>query len=381
MIRLLPPLAVFVIVATFCARGLAQVASPAPASLPTTLTTAPATRPAYHVTVPPGFKKVVIESRTLIIQDADVKWVTESLEAMAPTTRPTTMPADMLDRLNAGRAALKQRMIADMGPLDAAAVDKLLGERMVSLFKGLDELDPRIIYLVTSPQTLKEIVKGGWSDPHFYYNRVADDVAFSSALVLSPEGGDENLLPALYDTTWSEADRKTRFAARLANTEMRVMYDVAMQAQRRAWMAFVQFIGEEVMAPLKPKTDQQWFTFGISSVLGARYAAQLIGAPAEEVLGGLSMDDPRNPIRPATVDLLHPADPAQLRASYLPAYVDAYNRKSVRAARALLTKAGEGAAAKVLAAWKTSPPADGAALVSLIKSATGVDVGSDLRPQ
>jgi hypothetical protein len=47
---------------------------------------------------------------------------------------------------------------------------------------------------VTSPQTLKEIVKGGWSDPHFYYNRVADDVAFSSALVLSPEGGDENLL-------------------------------------------------------------------------------------------------------------------------------------------------------------------------------------------
>jgi hypothetical protein len=65
------------------------------------------------------------------------------------------------------------------------------------------------------------------------------------------------------------------------------------------------------------------------------------------------MDDPRNPIRPATVDLLHPADPAQLRASYLPAYVDAYNRKSVRAARALLTKAGEGAAAKV---WRRGRP-------------------------
>jgi hypothetical protein len=162
---------------------------------------------------------------------------------------------------------------------------------------------------------------------------------------------------------------------------MSVMHDVAMQAQRRAWMAFVQFIGEQAMAPLKPKPDQQWFTFGVSSVLGARYAAQLIGAPAEEVLAGLSMDDPRNPIRPATLDLLHPADPAQLRSSYLPAYIDAYNRKSVRATRALLDKAGDGAAAKVLAAWKASPPADGAALVALIKSATGVDIAADLRAQ
>ena len=45
---------------------------------------------------------------------------------------------------------------------------------------------------------LKEIVKAGWGAPKFYYNRVADDVAYQFAIALSLDNMDDHVYPVIY---------------------------------------------------------------------------------------------------------------------------------------------------------------------------------------
>jgi len=54
------------------------------------------TRPhAPHVAVPPpGFHKITVDSYSAFCQPVDDDWVHDALAAIAPTTRPTTMPAE-----------------------------------------------------------------------------------------------------------------------------------------------------------------------------------------------------------------------------------------------------------------------------------------------
>jgi hypothetical protein len=64
----------------------------------------------------------------------------------------------------------------------------------------------------------------------------------------------------------------------------------------------------------------------------------------------------------------------QMRQQAIPLYFDAYRRKSTQAIRSLAEKGGESAIPKSIAAIREKKPADGAALVQVIKGATGVDL-------
>src|SRR5687768_7556787 len=77
------------------------------ATAPTTATTQ---RPRYVMTIPPGFHKVEVGYRVALCEPADDAWVKKVLNDAPPTTMPTTMPADVIDRLNERRGILKARM-------------------------------------------------------------------------------------------------------------------------------------------------------------------------------------------------------------------------------------------------------------------------------
>jgi hypothetical protein len=70
-----------------------------------------------------------------------------------------------------------------------------------------------------------------------------------------------------------------------------------------------------------------------------------------------------------------------VRPEWVNAYTDAYRRRAMQVVGKLVTDGGGGAIGKVIAAIKQDRPADGAALVQLVKQVTGVDLTNDLGPQ
>jgi hypothetical protein len=113
-------------------------------------------------------------------------------------------------------------------------------------------------------------------------------------------------------------------------------------------------------------------------VLSAKYSSSLIGLDTALQLQNMTSDDPRNPIRPEAIDLLHPLPRDQMRPAAVFAYDDAFRRKSARAVKNWLKSAGDAAVPKLLSAMRQNPPADGAALLKQIQQISGVDLSADV---
>jgi hypothetical protein len=340
--------------------------------------TVPVTSPAttrHQMTIPAGFQSVTVGFRTALCESGDVQWVRQALSTIDPPQQPTTMPADLLSRIAEKRAPLKARIAADLALTDTAAVDKLFDETLAQQIQKLRDLRPPLYYLVCSSQRLKEVVKGGWDDPRFYYNRAADDVAYDADLRLTVDRDlDDIVMPAVYQPDAAQPDREKILASVVGRAEAAVVDAVARRAMVVTQFAMVDFIARHAIEPLKLGRDQFWFALGLEAVLSARYAAELTGVRQEDLLNRITRDDPRNPVRSATVDLLNPADPANMRRDWLPAYNEAFRVKSARVVREWLTTAGDSAVPIALGAIRATPPKDGAALVKTIHLSTGVDL-------
>jgi hypothetical protein len=133
-----------------------------------------------------------------------------------------------------------------------------------------------------------------------------------------------------------------------------------------------------VVEPLKLKTDQEWLGVGLMGIYSAKYSSQVTGFNGPLMVHFMTMDDPRNPIRLETIDLLHPQPRQQIRPAALYAYDDAFRRKSARAVQSWIKQAGEAKLPQLLAALRTHPPADGAALLKQIQQLSGVDLKADV---
>jgi len=162
--------------------------------------------------------------------------------------------------------------------------------------------------------------------------------------------------------------------------ELSVADAVSRQVQVATQIAMIEFIHQQAIAPLKLKADQEWFGLGVEQVLGCRYMADLTGGSYEQYVDRMQRDDPRNRIRAATIDLLHPTEEQSMRPQWVPLYRDAYRVKSARVMHDLIAKAGTGAVPMVLSAIRASPPADGPGLVRVIQMTTGVDLTVATKP-
>ena len=354
--------------------GSAARGQDAPASLP-------ATQPRNVAQVPPGFTRVEIEGRTFFVMPADQQWGAQAVQDAPPATMPATMPTDLLANLTARRAALRERMAADLG-VAPAETDEYLDQRLKMFLERMESLRPPIIYLVASPPQLKEAMKAGWTDRRFHYNRAADDVNYSTTVSLSLEDqADDTVLPLFYGPDDAPDARRRRVAEEMRATEAAILGEVSRRAQSMTMVAMVELISTKALEPLALKPDQEWFGVGVAGVLGARYVALLTGMSEARLLDEMTREDPRNPVRPGTLDLVRPPNMGDVRPEWVNAYADAYRRRAMQVARKLSTTGGEDAIGKVVAAIKQARPADSPALVQLVKQTTGVDLTNDLGPR
>jgi hypothetical protein len=365
------------------AAGAAPPAAPSapathPTSAPTTATSAPAR---YVLIIPPGFKKIEVNQRAAVLEPVDEAWVRQTLEALQPTTMPTTMPSDLLGQLKSIKSQLRARMMKDLAITDAGVVDKFFSEKLEPVLQRFDDINPPLYYLVTSRDKLKELLKAGWTDPRFYYNRAADSVQYSSAINLTTEGmADDVLLPAVYDETVTPEKKRQALTGLVHAAETGVAQSVSGRSMAIAQLAFVDFIYEQTIKPMNMNRQTEWFGIGLSGVLSSRYISQLTGVSLDQFLVNMTTDDPRNPIRSTTIDLLHPTPQSDMRPQAAPAYADAYRRKAARVIVNWIKSAGDDAIPKTITALKQNPPADGETLVKQVKEASGVDLLEEAKP-
>ena len=359
------------------------VAIPAIRAQPTSApSTSPSTRPRHEVIIPPNFIKVEVSERTALCEPPDKEWIAKALDDLQPSARPTTMPSDLADMLAARRAELVKQMATDLSIADSSSIDTLLNEHVIPDLQKMADIRPPMFYLVCSKAKLKELVKGGWSDPRFRYNRVADDVAEYRSVSLSIQTAmDDLLIPALYDPTQPVEKRREALQKQVDMNEANIAASLATQGLILVQTGLVAAIDDAAIKPLGLKPGQEWFGIGVEGLLSTRYMTQLNGMRNEDLLRLLTDDDPRNPIRAATINLIHPTDPSNLRPNYAPAYIDALRRRSVLVVNSLIQRTGPEAIPKLLNAIKQSQPKDADALVEVIKQTVGVDLSRDVLPQ
>jgi hypothetical protein len=369
-----------ILIATLLCLTLGRIAFAQPAAattVPSTFpSTSPSTQPARHeVVVPPGFVKVTAAERTALCLPADQAWVVKNLTELQPTTRPTTMPSDLLDTFTAKKADLLKQMAGDLGLADSNAIAAVFTDNLLPEMSKLADFRPPIFYLVCTKSQLLAAVHTGWSDPRFYYNRITDDVSVQSAVDLSADHPiDDLLIPIVYKDTDNPAEKAQDLQKQVDRNEASVAASMSIQGQVMLQKGFVSAIDAAAIQPIALKPGQEWFGIGLEGLLATKYMTEINGMQYDDLVKMVTEDDPRNPIRSATVDLLHPVPPNELNPNYAPAYIDALRRKSVAAINALITQGGPDVLPKIFAAIKQNQPKDGEALVAMIKQTVNVDL-------
>jgi hypothetical protein len=331
------------------------------------------------LTVPSGFKLIEAESHRIITEAADEAWVRAALKTMTPTTQPSTMPSDLLTRLAAGKVELARRLSSDLAMPDPAPVQKLLTDKIEPALHRLESLNPPLVYLVTTSERLKEVVKAGWSDPQFYYNRAADDVFYQPAQIAFDQENGDAIVPSLYEAADTPQQRGEKLINAIHSTEASLGTSVMRYGINVVFGQIFQFIDTDVFTPMKLRPDQEWFSNGVANVLGLRYSTELSGMLLKEQLDSASAPSNGNPLQNLELDLSNPMNVDSIRPEAMPAYADLFRSRSVRAVRKLAEQGGDGAIAKAITALRKGVPADGAGLVQLIKTATNVDLSAELK--
>ncbi|HEX8524155.1 MAG TPA: hypothetical protein VF669_18015 [Tepidisphaeraceae bacterium] len=341
---------------------------PAPATtLPTT------TRPRHEASIPQGFNRIEVGGRIALAEQADAQIVQQQLAAMKPTSRPSLV-GTMLDRAKQNRDQLIGQLAQETGA-DPAAVTTVYDQRIITPLQKLYDLNPPVLYLVVGRERLKELLKSGWQDPNFYYNRAADAIVMSGNVAVRTDGPmDDAIIGAMYDPAAKDEDKAKRLTDAVAGTEGDLVRFLDGQAKSTFGAGLATIINETAFKDLQFKDDQRWLPLGLPIVLASKYAAGPTDQP--DLLKAMTMDNPQNPLRFSSVDLLHPPAVNTMNPEAMPFYIDAARRKSAAAIQKLVDQ--QGAVPKVLAAIRQQMPADGAALVKVIQDQTGIDLTKDL---
>jgi hypothetical protein len=357
--------------------ALAFPASAQPAPKPAT---APTTR--YVLVMPPGYEKVTVAGHTALAQSDDVEWVKKALAEAKPTTRPTTMPSDVLQRIAANRAAVVKQMVTDLALADDKETNKLFDDQILPTLNKLDQLKAPVFFLVCSTDQLRDLTKAGWGEPRFHYNKVANEPSYNENVRLSIDRPmDDTVLPVQYTDKDTPETKAKKVIAAVQDLDKALAGQLSVQSQPMVFTYIAEHIGKTVFDPLKLRRDQHWLGLGVTGYFASKYAGQLTPWTKADWLREMTWDPPRFPVSSKPIDLLHPTEESAMRPQAVPFYNQAMRCKATRVAVTWAEKAGEASMTKVIVAVRDNPPADGQALVNLIQQVAGIDVSKELAPQ
>jgi len=375
-----------------CAASLAQTTEPLaePATEPATnqaAATGPTTtRVRYVATLPPGFVRLSGQGafwpRVIFCTKDDASWLAAALTPVGPSTRPTTMPSDILAQLQAKRQQMIDRISNDLAITPAQAADEL-DHHIVPFARDMQSMQPSVIFLITSVPDLRKILRDGWDNRQFRYNAAANESVYMGAHMDIAVGrpADDTVFPVVFDPSNTHETITSRLNQHIRQDESVVAVDVSVRAQSSMQLQFADLLARQAVAPLHAKDDQQWFYVGLLGVLPTRWMAQLTGGDADHLLAGLEEPNRSNPLRAAGFDLSHPMPLSSLQPSAVPLYEDAFRRRSAWIVDYWLQHVDPDSLHKTMVALRANPPADCAALLKTIKTVTGTDLMPELVPQ
>jgi hypothetical protein len=346
--------------------------------------TQPATQPGqalgHKAQVPPGFHVLTVGDRAVFCQGGDDAWVKPVLKSVPAATRPTTMPSDVISAIRQRRSELTTQMLRDLALDDRKAVDEFIDGKLLAGLAETASRKPAVYYFPATREKVADLMDAGWSDPRFHYLRFAHDVSYSLMARISTEGPlDDLVLWAEIHDGDTPATRSDVLALEIKRYEDGIANHFSMLALNQTEHLFEAFIHDKVFDPLKLPARLTWVDFGASNVFAVKYAALLTGVPRqswiEQLIG--RPDELRPFVR---LDLINALDPAQIRPEYLAAYDRALLPKGALVIDSLISKAGDGALAKVLPVWRAHAPQTPQELIQTVKAATGFDLTPDMRP-
>lgn len=343
--------------------------------------TRPTTEPAPHkAEIPPGFIVVKAQDRSAFCQPRDQAWVRDTLASIAPATRPTTMPSDIIAMVQQRRKELAGQMMRDLALTDRKAIDELLDGKLLPALGKIEALKPTIYYFIATRQKVADLMDAGWSDPRFHYIRFAHDVSYFPNAILSTDEPMDDLVwwVEIHDGD-DAATQRDALVAEIRFFEAGLVNHNSFAGKNEAEHEFEQFIHDNVFAPLKLPHREDWFDFAVSNMFAIKYAAMVTGLPrqmwTEQLIG---RPDQNRPV--LQIDLVNAMDPADIRPEYLGAYERMLVLKGSVVIDSWLGSAGEGALAKVLPALRSHTPKTQQELIDAVKKETGYDLTPLMQP-
>ena len=312
-------------------RPAAGVAPAAPAQIAPPAVNPPTaeTRKRQEMVVPPGYQKVTAGEHTVLCEAADAAWVKQALGDVKAPPKPNISPADVIKALPEKRAALAKQVATDLALTDDRSVGEFLDGKLIPTLKKLQDFRPPIYFLVTTQDKLKNLTKGGWGEPRYHYNGVADAAAYDSNInytVASPM--DDVVLPAFYTDTMATDLRVKGLTAYVQEFDGRMAAIAANQINPVTFSLFVEYLRERHLDALKLRRDQQWLVMGISNYLAAKYTSTVTGTPREGLLRDLATEPQDFPVGARSIDLTHPSEESAMRPQLVPFYTQSMQRKS-----------------------------------------------------
>ena len=331
---------------------------------------------------PPGFERVTVDAITALCEKDDADWVRLTLTEMKPATRPSTMPSDLMISLRSQQADIIRRMKTDLALTDDKGPTQFFTDELKAKLEKLRDVNTPIFYIVTTSDRLKAIMRAGWSDPRFHYNKAADRVMFSTSVNIGSEteAADDAILPALYEPGAAIEKRQEKLQEVIRESQLGVANALSARSQLIVQASIIDYIQDNVVKPLKLRRDQEWIGLGIVGVLSCKYASQIIGQSREELMESLTEEAERNPLRAKNIDLLKPTELSDLRKTHVLLYQDAMRCKAVAVVDEWVKESGDDVIPKMLESLRKGAPADGEALVKQAEKVSGVDLTKKLRP-
>lgn len=331
-------------------------------------------------TLPDGFVRVTVGERAVITPSEQAQAAEAALRAIEPPELPTTLPADLVARLRDQRGAIIDRIQRDLLIEDRTAIEAFYDEELLPAIVKYEQASLDVAYVWSPRDRLKEALKSGWSNPRFYYNRAADEIMINTRLDLDLEAtGEQAWLPALHDPGATDAQRREILVKAIRDAERGIAEELASRAQLQVHLSFAQFIDSRLQETLT-KPDQAWLRLGLSGALAAEYAAMASSIDAIAFIRVVVTEPPRTPVHAKNIDLLNPTSLSELREQYVQPYLQGMRRKSTAVVFDWMTQADEGAVSDILRRIQTERPADGAAIVAIIRETTGIDLTEKLKP-
>lgn len=331
---------------------------------------------------PPGFMRINVAGKDVSCSPDDQAWIRRALSNYQPPAAPSTMPTELLTRINDRRDDLTRQMVHDLALPSEKFVSPLFDATLVPQLQRLSQFKVPFVYLVTTRNKLKQALLSGWVDARYAYNKATEEITYNDSVQLSTDRSmDDALLWIEFNADDSFEDKSKKLIDGINGDDQNVDMMVWGRGNQMVQLAFGSFIGEKIISSLNLNEQQKWLGYGLASVLAAKYTSDLIGIPYEEILSRTVSDAPNSLIKAEQLDLLNPIPLTSLQPEYREIYEDAFRRRSTQVVDKLLKAGGPDTAPKLLQTLRKKTATDGQGLVKQIEEATKVDVFPDLAPQ